>query len=258
MAMRGARALAAAEAALYQPPQSGAFAAAELDGVSEPVGRYLRAAIAPGASLAQTVRLRMRGQIKIGRWLPFRAEQILSPRRGLFWTARVAGVISGFDRYVDGAGSMAWSLAGIVPLVRAAGADVTRSAAGRLASETIWLPTAVLPRPGTRWTSTGPTRISVLHDHGDPRTEVTYRLDGDGHPTSLVFDRWGDPDATGRWAWHRFGGDLTEHRRFGGLTVPAAGRVGWHYNTSRWPAGEFFRFKITDLHPVTTPPEAER
>jgi hypothetical protein len=28
----------------------------------------------------------------------------------LLWQARVAGVISGYDRYLDGAGEMAWRL----------------------------------------------------------------------------------------------------------------------------------------------------
>ena len=183
-------------AGLLQAPEPGGFAVGDLAGLPEPVQRYLRTAIVPGTALAQTARLRMRGHIKVGRWLPFHAEQTLSPHRGFTWRARVAGVIAGSDRYVDGVGAMRWSLLGL-PLLRAAGADVTRSAAGRLAGETIWLPTALLPRTGTRWTAQGPDQITVTHHLRATSTEVTYRLDAAGHITALVFDRWGDPDSTG-------------------------------------------------------------
>jgi hypothetical protein len=72
----------------------------------------------------------------------------------------------------------------------------------------------------------------------------------DGRIVSLSFDRWGDPDGTGQWGWHRFGGDITGHRRFGDLTNPRAGRVGWHHDTDRWPEGAFFEFTITSARPV--------
>ena len=36
------------------------------------------------------------------------------------------------------------------------------------------------------------------------------------------------------WGWHPFGGDVTEHRTFGGLTVPAAGRIGWFPGSVEW------------------------
>jgi hypothetical protein len=64
---------------------------------------------------------------------------------------------------------------------------------------------------------------------------------------SFVFHRWGDPDRTGTWAWHPFGGEVTAHHNFGGVTVPSAGRIGWYYGTDHWPDGEFFRFELDDL-----------
>ena len=82
---------------------------------------------------------------------------------------------------------------------------------------------------------------------------VDYQLDQDGRLLWFAFDRWGDPDNTSTWGWHPFGGQVTGWRTFDGLTIPAAGRVGWFYGTDRWPAGEFFRYQITDLQPVTGP-----
>jgi hypothetical protein len=72
----------------------------------------------------------------------------------------------------------------------------------------------------------------------------------------MVFDRWGDPDSSGSFAWHPFGGEITSYRTFEGLTIPSSGRLGWYFGTDRWPAGEFFRYQITELHLVTAPDPA--
>ena len=66
---------------------------------------------------------------------------------------------------------------------------------------------------------------------------------------ALAFDRWGDPDGRS-FGWHRFGGELTVHTSFGGLTIPSAGRLGWHPGGDRFADGEFFRYRITALQPV--------
>jgi TusA-related sulfurtransferase len=126
---------------------------AELDGLPGPVRRYLCAAIAPGTPLATASRLRMRGHIKVGRWLPFHAQQTLSPHHGFQWNARAAGVITGFDRYASGQGQMRWKLLGLLPLVHADGPEVTRSTVGRAAAEAVWVPTALLPRFGVDWSA---------------------------------------------------------------------------------------------------------
>ena len=73
---------------------------------------------------------------------------MLSPQRGFVWTARAAGLIAGGDRYLDGAGTMRWKLAGLVTVAAGEGADISRSAAGRAGAEGVWLPTALLPGSG--------------------------------------------------------------------------------------------------------------
>ena len=73
----------------------GKFDDPELDGLPDPVQHFLRTAIAPGAPLSRTARLRMRGHIKVGRWLPFRAREVLFPLRGFIWTARAPGSSQG-------------------------------------------------------------------------------------------------------------------------------------------------------------------
>ncbi|HEX8134757.1 MAG TPA: DUF6544 family protein [Actinomycetes bacterium] len=129
-----AQALSVLEGRLLRPAEPGAFGDAELDGLPEPVRRHLAQAIAPGTPLAVSARLWMRGRIKVGRWLPFRARELLSPHHGFVWVARAAGVIAGSDRYVDGAGGIDWKLAGVLTVAPGGWAGSSAATAGRAAS----------------------------------------------------------------------------------------------------------------------------
>ncbi len=243
------------EAKIVQAP-AGFFSEAELAGLPESVGRYFRSAIVPGTPLARTADIRMRGSIKLGRWMPFRAREILSPHAGFVWTARVALVIGGADRYAVGEGGMDWKLLGLKQLVHADGPDVSRSGAARGAAEAVWIPTAALPRFGVEWTALGEDHLRAAWTIDDHPFSMEYRLGEDACIASVVFDRWGDPDETGTWSLHPFGGEFDRHQTFGGVTIPSSGRMGWFYGTDRWREGEFFRFRITALTPATDPRQA--
>ncbi|MHA6758000.1 DUF6544 family protein [Streptacidiphilus sp. PAMC 29251] len=236
------------ESSLSDGLSDAVFSVAEVKGLPAPVRRYLQAAIAPGTPLMTSARLRMRGRIRIGRWLPFTAHQTLNPHRGFVWTARVAGVITGSDRYLDGAGAMSWKLAGLFRVAAAEGPDVSRSAAGRAAAEAVWLPTALLPRFGVTWSAEDAHHITAHYRIGTTAVDLHLTLDRQARIRSLVFERWGDPDRSGTWAPRPFGGEVTGYRTFAGLTIPSAGRFGWDWATERWSAGEFFRYEITGLN----------
>lgn len=218
----------------------------EVAGLPAPVRRYFDASIAPGTPLVCAARITMRGAIRIGRWTMFRGTEVLAPHEGFLWAARAGGVITGSDRYLDGEGSMAWRALGLVPVMAASGPDVTRSAAGRCAGEAVWVPTTLLPRFGVTWTAIDEAHITASFGLED-LYELRLTLDDAGRPTSVTFDRWGDPDETGTYGWHPFGGDFTEHRTFGGLSVPSRGVLGWHHGTDRWPDGQFFRVELDSL-----------
>lgn len=237
---------AGVEAALARDAD-GEFTRHELEGLPDPVRRFFRGAIAPATPLARSARIGMKGQIKIGRWLPFRAREVLTPHVGFLWAARAAGIISGADRFVDGRGGMNWKLGGLIPVMRAEGPDVSRSAAERAAAEAVWVPTALLPRFGVEWSAADDSHVRARYQIADYPIDVRYTLAADGLVQSVVFERWGDPDASGEFGLHLFGGDFTAHGAFDGVIVPIEGRLGWHYGTDQWGRGEFFRYRITDL-----------
>jgi hypothetical protein len=232
-------------------PAPGSFSEAELEGLPDPVRRYFEAAVAQGTSLATSAHLRMVGSIKLGeRWVPFRARQIEAPHHGFAWSAR-AGLIVGSDRYADGHGAMNWKVLGLVRVMHADGPDISRSAAGRVGAEAVWVPTALLPRFGVTWTATDPNHVTASYRLDEADIELHYTLGDDVRVRSVVFDRWGDPDSIGTWGHHPFGFEVIGHSSFDGVTIPSSGRAGWFYGTDRWDEGEFFRFEITDYHLVT-------
>ena len=174
---------------------SRAFRLDRLSTLPEAARRYLEHAIAPGTLLASAVWLRMHGEIKLRRWLPFTAEQVIHWGRGMIWKAvvRMNGLtIRGFDRLVGGEGAMRWKLLGIIPVMVASGPDITRSAAGRVMAESAWLP-SVLCGDEVSWTA-----VDSFHPHarltvqGEPG-ELGLTIDAEGSVKSFSLPRWGNP-----------------------------------------------------------------
>jgi hypothetical protein len=240
-------------AAPHDPPGS-TFCEAEIAALDEPVQRYFRAAIAQGTPLFTAARISMRGHIKIGRWVPFHATELLAPMAGFLWRATAAGVISGFDRYVSGEGRMQWRLAGLVTVLEADGPEVARSAAGRAAAEGVWVPTALLPRYGVDWDAVSDCELVARFSVDQVAVELRLEVDRSGALTAVSLPRWGDPDGDEHFGLHRFGGPVRASRPFAGVTVPSEGSVGWHPSTDRWSDGEFFRYRVTGIDPIPPSP----
>jgi len=229
-------------AAAAEPPR---FAAEMVTGLPDPVRRWLTHAIPQGTPLWRAVVLSMRGEIRLGRWRPFTACQVLAPPAGYIWaaTARLLGLpVTGYDRLSSGTGQMRWRLLGMIPVVTAEGPDVTRSAAGRLAGEITLVPTAFR---WVAWTA-GPrdgTAVATCRI-GDNTESAELLIDPAGRLREVVVNRWGNPggEPYGRYP---FGVSVEAESAFGGITIPSHFRAGWWWGTSRQEAGEFFRAGIT-------------
>ena len=237
-------------AALWRMAPSAAetFDAARIRELPEPAQRYLRHAIAPGTPLASAVQLRMHGEIKLKKWLPFEAEQVISWPDGFIWSATVRQnlvTIRGFDRLVNGAGEMRWKLFGLIPVLSASGSDVTRSAAGRVVAETVWLPSACC-RDDVVWVpadaSTARCRYAVVGE----TVECDRAIDDAGRLRSVMLRRWADPDGTG-YRYVAFGGSAEHERTFGGYTIATSLRIGYFFGSDRFASdGEFIRITVDD------------
>lgn len=233
---------------LSAPAGAHVFEPGRVSGFPEGARRYLEHAIAPGTVLASAVRLRMHGEIKLKRWLPFKAEQVIHTDRGMIWkaTVRMQGMpIRGSDRLIDGEAAMRWKLLGIIPVMTASGPDITKSAAGRLAAESAWLPT-ILCHQHVTWTALDPSHPHARFAVQGETVELTLTIDGTGRLTSLKLPRWGNPEGA-KPHYVDFGALVEEEGTFGGYTIPTRLRVGWYLGTDRFePEGEFFRVTVNE------------
>jgi hypothetical protein len=219
----------------------------------EAARQYLEHAIAPGTKLASAVRLQMHGEIKLKNWIPFKAEQVICWEHGLIWsaTAWMNGFlpIVGSDRIIDGIGAMQWKLLGLFPVMTASGADITRSAVGRLQAESVWLP-SVYCGDNVSWASTDSSPLnSSLHSsfvvQGE-RAELDFTLDQTGRLKTCKLLRWGNPEGA-KSHYVDFGGIFEEESTFCGYTIPTRLRIGWYFGSEQFESeGEFFRATIDD------------
>jgi hypothetical protein len=222
------------------------FEPADIGGLPEPTQRWLLHSIVPGTPAYSSVELRMEGEIRLGSWRRFTARQVIRPDQGYVWAARthVGGVpVSGYDAMSPTGARMRWRAAGLVPVVAAGGNDVLTSAAGRLAAECVFLPTAYAQ---ASW-----------EVREDPNVTIgTWRVGGlvnrarlaVGHTGQLLavsMQRWGKPDGK-HYARYPFGVAFHDEFTVDGVTIPQHLRAYWHWGTEREEQGEFFRAEITE------------
>ncbi len=223
-----------------------AFDPEQLTRLPDAAQRYLTHAIAPGTPLASALRLRMHGEIKLRGWFPFTAEQVISWDQRMIWNAivRMHGIpIQGFDRLINHAGTMQWKIWGLIPLMSAAGPDITRSAAGRVLAETVWLPSVFL-REDVAWKEGDSSHafVSVAAEGECP--DLTLAVTDTGQLQSVALKRWGNPEGA-QYHYIPFGGIADQEETFDGYTIPTRLRVGWYFGTPQFDTeGEFFRCSI--------------
>jgi Family of unknown function (DUF6544) len=203
------------------------FDPAAIMGLPEPARRWLGHAIAPGTPLWGRAELTMHGQIKLGRWRPFTARQVLTPPGGYLWAARtrLAGLpVTGYDRLGSGGGEMHWRLMRLIPVQNGSGPDVTRSAHGRLAGEIVLIPTAFRHASWSRGEHAG-TTVGTWR-FGDDTEAAELLVKPDGRLAGVRISRWGSPGGA-PFRRYPFGVRIEAESRFGGITIPSVFRAAW-------------------------------
>lgn len=234
------RALARLERSLLDQPGAGRFTEERVSGLPGAARRYLLHAIAPGTPLAGAVRLdtdfAMRLTAHADKPVDLPGTEVLAPPRGLVWRARArigpVPVRVG-DHYAAGEGAVSVYALGLLPLVRATGPDVSRSARGRLAVEAIWLPSALLPGEDVEWeeVSEDQTRATLTID-GEP-IPLTLTVGRDGSLREATMTRYGDVGVDS-WCPIPYGVAAEAEATFNGYTIPTRLRGGWWYGTERY------------------------
>jgi hypothetical protein len=208
-----------------------AFDPAMVDDLPPPARRFLRRAIEPDTPLARRVEVAMEGTLLLDPDRPplrMEAIQVLAPPEGFVWSARTSGGmmrIRGFDRFSRGEGEMRWKLFGLIPVMRAHGSDVTRSAAARLVMEGVLLPSFLVPRasvePEVRWEAVDDRHARFRVSLAGEEIVTTVEVDEEGRPLRAWALRWNEG------TYERFEVQLSGEVRSGGYRVPSRVVAGW-------------------------------
>lgn len=230
-----------------------------------PARRFLTHAIAAGTPLAGSVVLGMEGRIGLqpgAEKQPFEARQVLSFPKGMVWRAVVGEgwqKVAGADAYANGAGEMRWFLWRAIPVASGAGPDVNRSAAGRVAMESVlFLPSALHPERGARWEAVDDRAARVHLTVGDHELSPEIQVAPTGKLLRIEMMRWDPEGPSGkpeevRWVVDGFG----EEETFAGYTFPTTFRVTKNAGTAHLDT--FFEAHIlsADYEPGPPVPEEE-
>lgn len=211
----------------------GPFALEALEGLPAPVQRYFRFALTPGQPRVRTLRVAQHGELALrpGAWHPFDAEQHLAAEPpGFVWdaTLRLAPLVAVRvrDSYLEGEGRMHGAVAGLVTLVDQHGTpELAAASLQRFLAEAVWLPTALLPRPGLRWSALDDRRARVTLRDRDTEVAMDFDFGPRGEIIGLFARRYRDEGGTPvltPWIGH-----LGRYTRVHGMQVPTEVDVGW-------------------------------
>ena len=218
-----------------------------VQGLPDPVQRWLLHVITPGTSLLTSVEIEGLGSIRLGStWRQLVARQRSSLSGGFVWGSRTRmwGLpVTGLERFTHGTAQMRWRLLRRIRLVEADGEEIARSCAGRHAADVLAaLPAVALDR-SVRWVPVDHESATAELVVGGETQQVTVTVDPLGRLRRIELDRWGTPPGA-TYGIYRFGAVLDQELPFEGYRIPTVVTAGWYSGTDRWSEGVFLRYRV--------------
>ena len=214
---------------------------AHLAALPEPVQRYLRYAGVLGKSKVKCVKVRQEGLMRTSptqKWMRVEAVQY-STLVGVLsrtWYARIKvgplSLLSGYDRYDNGAGTMRIRLLSMLPVVDASGPEIDMSALIVFINDMVMWPTAFLSDYIHWQPLDAMSALAQVSLHGKQFSAVLRFNDAGELVDFITEDRYravGNKYERSKWST-----PLRGYRQVNGLRIPRQGEAIWHL-----PEGEF-------------------
>ena len=219
---------------------------AMLDGLPEPVQRYLRYTGVIGKPFVRTVHLRQSGRMLLASgqpWIPLKAEQWYSVRTpGFVWDATLhigpIPIVRARDMYRTGAGHMLIKAPSLIRVADAKGKDIDQGEMVRYLSEMMWFPSAFLEDNVSFEAVDARSARVTLTDRRRTATGTLF-FDADGRLTEFVAQRHAGSSLE-TWSV-----PITAYGEFEGLKLPVSGKAVWKLADGDQ---EYIDVTITELH----------
>ncbi len=217
------------------PEPAGTVSEADLEGLPDPVQRWLRVSGVVGTEIPSVVRISQKGEFRLGAgeaWMPMTATQYYTTNPpGFLWRAsmRMSPLVqvTGRDRYVHGTGDIEMRLASIIPVASKSGGNLNSGALLRYLNETMWFPAALL-LPNVTWDAIDDTSArATLTDAGQSVSAMTA-------------DRWNDSEQ----AFLSWSTPITDWGTFEGLRIATSGTGVWKTGADAY---EYVRLHLTSV-----------
>ncbi|MBF5045727.1 hypothetical protein FGE12_25190 [Aggregicoccus sp. 17bor-14] len=198
-----------------------------------PVARYFAFALPAGQAPIRGAHEVQRGEflLRPGTWSPMRAEQHFSGGTpGFVWDASIRMnpllTVRVRDSYLRGEGRMLGKVEALVPVVDQHGTrEMAEASLQRWLAETVWLPTALLPREGLTWSALDAHTARVTVQDSGVSASADFRFGAQGEIVEVSALRYRDVD--GRPVLTPWKGRFWSYERVDGMQVPRGAEVGW-------------------------------
>lgn len=238
----------AARQALARPRSTTAAPVTEADlaRLPAPVQRYLRRVGVLGRPRVQNFHAELTAEFRFGPdapWTRARAEQweFFHPAERLFFmtTSRGGVPLAGLHRYSGDRATMEIRAAGVVPVVRAAGREMTQSETVTLLNDMCVLAPAALVDAPIDWESLDERTVRATFTNACYRVSALVSFDDDGDLTDFHSDdRYmsADGNTMRRLPWNT---PVRDYRDFGGVRLAAFDEARWTEASGPWAYGRF-------------------
>ncbi|WP_254764360.1 DUF6920 family protein [Natrinema marinum] len=218
-----------------EPHPDGAFTRDDLEDVPAPAARYFRTVLEEGQPYTQTVRLRQRGEFRLGgadgSWKRLEATQHVTTRPpGFVWDATIAVApllsVRVVDLYARGEGLLRARLRSAIPVASAGPSpEMNEGELVRYLAEAAWYPTALLPARGVEWEPIDDDDAArATLEHGGATASVVFHFDDRDEIERVTAERYRQEDESYAPWTGRFG----DYEDRDGRRVPTEAEVEWN------------------------------
>ncbi|MCW3136656.1 MAG: hypothetical protein N2V77_06960 [Canidatus Methanoxibalbensis ujae] len=208
----------------------------DIEGLPEPVQKYLKYTQIIGKEKIKTVRLKQSGNFRMKedqKWMPIKAEQYFNVDSVEFiWIAkvRIAPLVSIYakDEFIEGKGNLVVKLLGLIKVVDAKGYEVDHGEILRFLAECIWFPSAFLS-DYIMWEAIDNSSAKATIGYEGINASAIFHFNEKGEVTKITAKRY--REVNGKFALEDWEGQIVEYKTFNGVIIPNKVNIIWKLKT---------------------------
>ena len=223
------------------------FKEEDLQGLPNPVKKWLQYSQVVGKEKIKTVRLKQRGLMRLEMdqtGMPTSAEQYFTiDEPGFIWKAKVKMApfifFRGLDKYYQGKGHMLIKLMSLVPVVNDKGPRMDQGTLLRYLGEMIWFPTAAVS-DYIEWEEIDDNTARATMTYGDISKSAVFKFNEQGAPVEFICQRY----MSSNDSIETYKAIVGSYKEFDGIKIPASGKAVWELDKGDFT---YYEFAIEDV-----------